>query len=295
MRRSRSCRRSASVAAAAALALVLTGCGGDDTEPAAGETDASSEVSESPSDEPDDAATAAASEDDGDEPADAGAGTWDEDTLVPAMLSAMQEQETVQVSMSTLAGGMDVEAEGELSFTETGQDMRLVMDGTAMGAEEIELRVVDDVVYFSMPPMTAPGKFVALRPGDPGSPLGSMLGDMSGLDPRQTMDAFEDSLREVTYLGEEDVDGAELERYRITVDTRAMARSQGMPGGGSMPRGQGMPRTVDYDLWLDDDALVRRMELEMEQMALAMEFSGWGEPVSVEAPPKRDLQEMPGR
>jgi hypothetical protein len=217
-------------------------------------------------------------------------GRWNEKTLVPAMKAAIEEQETAHISMTTSSGGMTLGAEGDMAFRGAQQDMALTMDGTAFGTDSIEMRMVDQVVYLSMPPMTPQGKFVEIRPGDSSSPFAGMAGGMQGVDPRDTFKAFENGLRKVEFVGEESVHGEDLGHYRLTVDFREAAKAQGMP------RTAGMPRTVAYDMWLDDDALMRRVEFEMaQQISMVMEMSEWGEPVSIKAPARRDIVEAPGQ
>ena len=56
------------------------------------------------------------------------------------------------------------------------------------------------------------------------------------------------------------------------------------------------PRTVAYDMWLDEDALMRRVEFDMaQQISMVMEMSEWGEPVRIEAPSPRQIVEAPGQ
>jgi len=221
--------------------------------------------------------------------AESSGGEWDEQTLVPAMKAALEEQETTHVTMTTSSGGQSFTAEGDLAFRGARQDMRLTMDGTAFGAESIEVRVVDRVLYLAMPPMTPKGKFLEVRPGDDSSPMSGMLDQMGTLDPRETFTAFEKGLREVRFVGEEAVDGEDLQHYLLTVDFREAAEAQGLP------RRQGMPKTLDYDMWLDDEALMRRIEMGVKQVRTELEMSDWGEPVTIEAPADEDIVQAPQR
>jgi len=296
MRPVRRSRAACAVLAVPALLLVLSACGGDDLAPVAGEstsetTSSASSGAES-SDSPSEAAVPEDAAGESDESADAasGEGTWDEKTIVPAMKDAIEKQETAHFSMSTSSGGMSLSAEGDMAFRGAQQNMAMTMDGSAFGAGDIEMRLVDQVLYLSMPPMTAKGKFVEIRPGDKTSPFAGMAGQMQGVDPRDTFKAFEDGLRKVDFVGEESVAGEDLEHYRLTVDFRAAAKAQGMP------RMAGMPRTVAYDMWLDEDALMRRVEFAMaQQMSMVMEMSDWGEPVRITAPSPRQIVEAPGQ
>ena len=286
MRSALSSRAARAALAVPALLLVLAACGGDEITPVAGETASDTPSSTAAAPESPESTSEATTDE-----ADAGEGRWDEKTLVPAMKAAIEDQETAHVSMTTISGGMSMGAEGDLAFRGDQQDMALTMDGAALGTGNIEMRMVDRVLYLSMPPMTPQGKFVEIRPGDTSSPFAGMTGKMQGLDPRDTFKAFEQGLRRVEFVGEESVGGEDLERYRLTVDLRAAAKAQGMP------RTAGMPRTVVYDLWLDEDALMRRVEFDMkQQVSMVMEMSKWGEPVDIEArDPARSSRRRGGR
>lgn len=285
------------VAATVAAPLLLLGaaaCGGDGTTPAAGDAASESAAAEQ-SESAEAGGTTDSAEAEGSESPEveeteatgSGDGSWDEKTLAPAMMAAMADQETSRFRMTTTGGGADVEADGVMSYRGDSQDMAMTMSGAMMGAASMEMRVVDGVMYLSMPPMTPKGKFLEIRPDDTNSPFAGMM-DQMPVDPRDSVEAFESGLRDVEFLGEESVDGETLERYRLTVDFSAAAKAQGMP------RMQGAPETVDYDMWLDEDALLRRMELDITQVAVVMEMSDWGEPVRIEAPARRQIVQAPG-
>jgi hypothetical protein len=255
--------------AAPVLLLVLSGCSGGGATETATETEPKQSASET-----EQATTSAA------------AGELDEDSLVPAMMDAVEDQGTAHVTMTTSAGGQEITAEGDVAFEGKQQDVAMTMDGSAFGAGNIEVRMVDGVLYLAMPPMTPESKFVAVRPGDKGSPLAGMTEQMGSLDPRETFAAFEKGLRDVEYVGQESVDGEELHHYRLTVDFAEAAEAQGLP------QTQGMPKTVEYDLWLDQESLMRKVEMDLEQTRTVMEMSDWGEEVTIDAPAKEDVVEM---
>ncbi len=270
------------------LLLTLAACGGDGAQTTSGETTgtpSSTPSSTEPSTEPSAAEPSEPSDDAAD--AEAGGGSWDEESIVPAMSAAMEGQESAHISMVTTAGGMDLVSEGNLALHGATQDMSLVMEGQALGTDRVEVRLVDGSVYMSMPPMTPKGKFFEI-PDDPSSPFGPMLSQMQGMDPRESFDAFESGVRKVTFVGEETVDGEELERYRLTVDPRVAAKAQGLPKNAQMPK------RVDYDLWLGGDALMRRMEIEMAQVSVVTTLDDWNEPVTIKAPGPKQLVPMPG-
>lgn len=276
------------VAAVVASSLLLLGaCGGDEPDATSGDTTATptesaSEASESPASP---SASPTADESEAEAGDSSGEGSWDRETLLPAMKQAMEDQETAHFTMRTDAPGASLDAEGDMELTGK-QDMAMTMSGEAFGAGTMELRRVGGVIYLAMPPMTPKGKFIEMQPDDPRA---GALGDMQGLDPRDTFAAFDAGLRDVTFVGEETVDGESFEHYRLTVDTRAAAKAQGMPA-----RQQGMPPTLDYDMWLSDDALMRRVAFELQGVSMVMDMTAWGEPVDIAAPAPKDIVEAPG-
>ena len=73
-------------------------------------------------------------------------------------------------------------------------------------------------------------------------------------DPLATFDALRcRSRRRCEYVGEETVDGEQLDHYVLTVDA-----AQGRRRRSSQTRpSRGCPRRITYDMWLDDDDLMR--------------------------------------
>lgn len=222
---------------------------------------------------------------------------WDEQTLVPAMRAALEKQESVHVSLRTLGDSrMPMKAEGDVVLHgKRHPDLAVTLDRTPMGTSA-EVRVVGDVLYLSMPPMTPEGKFLEVRPGDESSPFGPMMAGPVGGHSEDPFVALESGLREVTYVGQDTVRGGQVAHYRLTVDPRAMTKDHHGPAGGRMPYFDGygadrsVPRNVSFDVWLDSRALVQRVRFETPRRgAVVVELSDWGRPVTVEAPPPSDI------
>lgn len=273
-------RRLAAVAAASVLLVGVAGCGGDDAEIASGEA-----TTEAAPSEP----TQTASEEPAEEPEEPEeqSGGYDAEELLGAMKAAVQENETAHLVMEMGGGGQSMNAEGDVSYVGDSTSMQLTMQSPEMGQGAIEVRMVDGMLYMSMPPMTPEGKFLALDVDDPNSPFGGLGGVTQG-DPMGTFKAFDEGLRDVKYLGSEDVDGEEMDHYVLTVDGKAAAKAQGAPAGS-------VPDEITYDLWLDDDDLMRRIQYTMAGGGVTISMSDWGKPVTVKAPAKSDIMQMPGQ
>jgi hypothetical protein len=95
-------------------------------------------------------------------------------------------------------------------------------------------------------------------------------------------------------LGTETVDGVRTTHYRATIDPRD-ALTDGVPAKTRKQLEQALGKTdlapVPVDVWVGDDGLVRRLRVELPQLAGAdggtftEELTGYGEPVTVELPP----------
>ena len=245
------------------LALSVA-CGGDE----AAEPSSSSESSESES-----ASTS------GDQP-------YDQDTIIPAMQAALGEQTTARIQME-LQGQLQMSMDGRMAMTEQFEDgeMELTLE---IQDQQLELRLVDGLIYVSGPPATPQGKWVEIDPQDTSNPLAQQFAGLtkSG-DLNTTFDAFKAGLREVEYVGEEEIDGDTVHHYVFTVDAAKAAEAQGQP----MPPGG--PETIDYDVWLTEDDLMRRISFALGPMEAVVDATEWGEPVDVEKPAADEIVQPP--
>ncbi len=273
-------RRLVAVAATSAVLVGVAGCSGDDTTTVSDET-----TSESPASEAAETESEEHEEEPAEEPEEQSGG-YDAEELLAAMKAAVEENETSHLVMEMGGGAQSMTAEGDVSYAGDSTSMQLTMQSPELGPGVIEMRMVDGVMYMSMPPMTPEGKILRFDLNDPNSPLGSLGGVTQG-DPLETFKAFDEGLRDVQYLGSEDVDGEEMDHYVLTVDGKAAAEAQGAPAGS-------VPKEITYDLWLDDDDLMRRIQYTVGGGGVTLSMSDWGEPVTVKAPRKADIMQMPG-
>lgn len=206
-------------------------------------------------------------------------GHLDRNGLIEAVTTGPFKAGSAHMTM-TMSGAMSVTAEGDVSYAKSGPEMRMTMSMAQMGAGKMDMRVVDGIVYMTIPSVTPAGKFLKIDPNDKSNPMSKSFGSLSEqMDPLTSVRAMKSGVRKVTYVGAESVDGVDADHYRVVVDSAAMFRAmkqQTVPG---------MPKNLIYDMWLDDHDLLRRMQFEVAGQSVDMSMSKWGEPVSVEAPP----------
>lgn len=259
--------------ATAALVLALSGitaCGGDDEEPSAATT------SESTSD-----------------PSESGAGDEESpstdlegDEIEPAEFidvygAALDNASTANFAM-TVEGPVPAEMTGQMDFTTQPPATRLSLQDPSSGQKQ-ELTLVDGALYVKIPG----GKYYKTDLAE--SPLGG--GSTGALDPRALLDTFEQAIIAASYLGTEDVDGEDLEHYRIVLDGAAMQEAS---GGAELPDAS-VPAELSFDAYFGDD-LLRRVLLDLGSQGGTVDvtYDDWGTDVDIVAPPASQVQQLPG-
>ncbi|MGY2874488.1 hypothetical protein ACVW00_001678 [Marmoricola sp. URHA0025 HA25] len=272
-------RALSAIAAGALLLSALAGCGSDDkTKDAGAKTSASSSASPSASASTDtgDVTGSSDSSDSGDSAVEGAAAPGErltKDNLVATMLAAMREKKTAHMSMKI---GSSVSADADVRYSTDKTEMKMSMD---MGSTKAVVILVGGVVYMQQTPG---GKFVKIDKNTPG--MGSIVEQMSGLSPDGSITAMKGALQKVEYAGTDTVDGTKVTKYRVTADTSAMAATL----GGAAASGD-LPKTVTYTLYVDDDHLMRRIDMTVAGQAIQMLVSDWGKPVDITAPPASQI------
>lgn len=270
MRTSLTLRRSLAALALPLLIGGLAACGSDDdsAEPAASSSSAS-ESGQSPDAESD----TPAGEDV--EPA----------AFVEDLQAGLKASTTAKMTMQLNMGGQAINADGAVDYTTTPPNMAMTMQSPAMADQSIEMRLVDKVLYMNMGQMTN-NKFVSYDLSDADN-LPPGMGQLTNtLNPLAAINSFEDGIKSVVFVGDEDVDGEQLGHYEVTVDTSKIDQFKDLPTQAQLPD------DATYDLWLDDQNRMRKMTMKVESgtpINTEVKFSKWGESVDIAAPPASDV------
>jgi hypothetical protein len=257
--------------------LSLTACQ-DDSEPAAAPL--SSPTSSSPSGSSPTTPTEAASGSPSTSPTlDAAA-----EAFLDRMRRGMGKQGSAHLEM-TVGGRAASTSEGDMRYGPRGSEIRLTTRTPRLGRGALEMVVLRDAAYLSIPGLTPAGKFIRIGKDNPR--FKELAGASLQLSPDQSVKAFRAGLISVEERGRETVQGVPTTRYDVTADSVRALQAQ---GGDVVP---GMPETLTYRVWLDGQDRMRRLGLAIQGVRLTMEMSRWNEPVDITAPPRSALVKAP--
>lgn len=294
--------RWATMLAAGALTFTLAACGGDDDAPATSDTPASPPASapaggqEEATAEPteDDAAetTETTGEDEGGEAAPAAG-----EEIAPADFVAMLQEpgtemlSTYEMNMTMKAGSEDMVMTGLVDLS--GDSPKMDMQMQIPGAGDMQMVMADGRLFMAMPGVTEEGKFMEV----PEEQLGDAATALDDVDITAQYADWEKTAKSVVLVGEEDVDGETMRRYEVTMDGAAMAEqladAAGETAADAAAATAGLDEDMVYDIWLDEDNLMRRMVMEVAGIVTEMTIDKWGEPVTIDVPADSDLMDVP--
>lgn len=283
--------------AAGTLSLSLAACGGSDDADGgstAGSEDGAVGTAATTQDTAGTSADtqAATGDGEGDEGGSAAAPAEGEEVPVEDFLAMLrspgeEDMSSYELDMVVTTGGQTMEMAGEVDLGD-GQpsvDADLTMPG--LGATR--MIVVDGSAYVSMPGVTDEGKFLEVPQGE----LEDSGAGLDDIDVASTWEDWDEGAGQVVYAGLEDVDGQELRRYEIVVDVQAVLDASGQTGSDAAEASAALGDEITYDVWVDEDDLVRRISYTAAGAVTEMTIDRWGEPMDIEAPDPEDVQPMP--
>lgn len=221
---------------------------------------------------------------------DSGEATSNEE-FVKLLENGLENTTTARMKMEMDVSGMSTTAEGVVDYTgdTPATQMTMTMPGGA-GGGEMEMIMVDGVMYMTMPGMTTDGSYLKIDPkSDP--ELSKQMGGLDSLDLSNTTKMLTDGLESVEKGGEEDIDGVATTRYTVTANTDAAKDMlSGMEQGGGSAQ---VPDTLTYDVWLDSEGRMVQISADMGgNGTMKMNMSDFGADVSIEEPPADKVQDM---
>ena len=194
--------------------------------------------------------------------------------------AAVDANPTVKIDVTAkIAGQSQASATGVQDLSSDSLDMDVSLAGQQLG-----YRLVDGQYYLAQPP-----KWVKVDENSTNPLVKTTIDQVQILSMRRQLDAFVAGVEKAGNKGTEDVGGVSTTHYTATVDTATSLRELGMKPA------PGAPETVIYDVWLDEDDLIRRMEFTLNGATARLLASEWGEPVSITAPSGSESPERKDR
>ena len=214
--------------------------------------------------------------------APAAQGHADKDAFIAALKSGSAQMTSAHVEMVLEGQGETITMSGDTKIDPKNPAMRMSMD--MGGSMKLDMIVLDKILYLQGIPGIGDGKWAKMAlSGDMAKEFEKSL---EQADPSKMAETYEQAITDVKYVGPETVDGESLQRYEVTMDTKALGDT--LPDDAAQ-----LPDTLTYDMWLDDEDRIRKVEYSVSGIKGDMTMSKYGEPVDITAPAAADVVEVP--
>lgn len=184
---------------------------------------------------------------------------------------------TLEATIDAAGQAMTMSGVADVRGDTPSMDIEMTMMGM-----QIHMIMVDGATYMSMPGMTEEGQFIEV----PADVFEGELDPSEQIDMTESWEAWEQA-ESVRYIGRDSVDGEEMDHFVLSISSDVLLEedpdmAEGLPGG--------LPDTVEYEVWVDDQNLMRKVVFDLGgSMSMEMFMSGWGEDVNVTAPAPEDI------
>jgi hypothetical protein len=202
--------------------------------------------------------------------------------LAPRLIAAQAKAGSVHVD-GTIAGGgtagqVSLAGDVRLAGRHTAAHFTMSLAGVGEGIEAI---VLNSVMYLKLPMLSSskPWLRMDLNSGP--------MAVMRSLNTTSMLNGLKGALA-LKPVGEETVNGVSTTHYTVTVDAAKALKAQGIP---SSSLGGTVPKQLTYDLWVSKDDLVRKITMSLSSFSVNLNFSNYGKPVTVTAPPANQVSQ----
>lgn len=204
----------------------------------------------------------------------------DKASFIAALKASTEGLKTAHMTMEMTGQGQELTMEGDSRLDPANPASSFTM---SMAGMNLEMLLVDQKIFVKGLPGQDPAKWAAL---DENSAMGKELASSADqLDPSRMYDEFDKALTDVKHVGPETVDGEEMQKYDLTMDTKSIPD---LPTEG----GAQLPETLTYTVWLDDKDRMRKVSFEILGMTAVATMSKFDEPVEITAPPADQTVEV---
>ena len=219
------------------------------------------------------------------------------------------EHNTVHMDMTmSVPEAGSIHATGDMRFGSSVAE-KMSMDLPSVGSMDMVL--VDGTIYMKLPSSLTqelgtgkPWAKISLKGDDPLSQSLGSTTDLAGqADPSKLLNQIASS-GTITKVTQESLNGQPVTHYAITVDVAKMARTMnGTEQEKEALRELGI-KTMPFDIWVDANNLPMKIVTKVaydnpvsggsEAVSITVNYSDWGRPVSISAPPQSEVGDLGG-
>jgi hypothetical protein len=227
-------------------------------------------------------------------------------TLAERLSANSGTKQGAHMVMSMDVSGQSIKAEGDLKL---GATPALDFTYELAGMGNARMLLVDDTFYFELPKQAqkAGKPWVKLDPNGSDAlskSLGGALAETKkNSDPSQLLKQIEGA-GDITATKKEDLNGKATTHYSVTVDMKKYADKVDPALKSTLDKAiEAGVTTYPMELWVDQENLPVRVTVatpftnpanqKPDQIKMTMDYTDWGKPVTVTAPPADQVGELP--
>lgn len=194
------------------------------------------------------------------------------DNIAQVVSAAQLEAGSVRMTTVSSLGGQELTGEGALVFDADGGSVRMEMTMNLPGVGEVSTKLIGEDLYSSNP--ADPGTWIKMSLAD----LADLAGqDMTAFDPNTQLERWQDSITVFEQSGDPiEIDGTPATPYEIVIEMDEAAADSELG-------------ELNATMWIGQDDLIRRMELDMEGNLIRVDYTDWGADITIEAPAESDV------
>lgn len=211
-----------------------------------------------------------------------------------AKLSAgMQNLSSAHMEMDMDAGPVSMTATGDETMTHgelDGMDMQMQIPSTG----DMRIRLVGDKIYAQLPASIAPSEkpWTLLDPASSNPQIAQFASSMSSIKSQTSAEQFKvfaDAAKQISDQGAETVDGAQVTKYKITVDVSKVPTEESNLAAMESAGIDTLPLYVYLDQQNRPVKLTLDLSVQGQKVHMTMAMSKFNEPTTIAAPPAADV------
>jgi len=218
--------------------------------------------------------------------------------LYAAVVARMVQEGTATFTFSGIGGGQTVSGSGQMRFTPGAYDADVELTMPETG--RVRAVLMPTVAYLALPaakglPRDKPWLRVRPLPTSRfGKELSPVVDQLRGaFDPSQALGLLQ-AARSVEEIAPATVEGVSTTRHRAVISVRRAAETaEGPLEEQYRSMLEAGVRTLTFDVWLDTDGLPRRYSTDIPTTAGLYSITGiyrdWGKPVRIEEPKAKEV------